>query len=434
MDLKSKTVLWIDSGLFHGFARRIAPAFGRNLYYTPWQSGFPSQKQTRLGEGFPELERCNDPQALEDEIDLFVFMDLFHSDWQLRLAKQGKRVWGAKLAEQVELDRLGFRDWCKRKGMRLSEAKVAKGIDALTAELLPRKTAFVKLANGMNRGDMETWKWKGEHIGTPRLDQLAYDLGSFKQDTEFLVEEEQKDVLELGEDLFSVDGQWPEFIMQGMEVKGLGTVGIVKPYAQLPQCLRDFNAKLAKVLAADQARTFFCMEGLFNQRREYTPMDPCMRLGSPSNELLQELFTGWAETLWWGAEGKLVSPKPAARYGIVAMAYHEDSGKHWQPMSYPPAADRWIKLRNPYALNGKRFSVPQGSPTNVAGVVGIGDTLLAAAKALGEHAKALDGNQLEIATDSLTKMLDIIKRSNQWGATFTADPLPTAEQLKKAVG
>ena len=434
MNLKDKTVLWVDSGLFHGFARRIAPEFGRNLYYSPWQSGFPSQKQTRLGEGFPELERVNYPQQMEDEIDLFVFLDLFHSDWQMRLAKEGRRVWGARAGEDVELERGEFRAWCSRQGLRVTPAEMVTGTDALREVLEKKRDVFVKLVHGINRGDMETWKWKSTHLGTPRLDQQVYDLGSFKSDTEFLVEEENKNCIELGEDLFAVDDQWPEHIMQGMEVKGLGTVGIVKPYAQLPACLRDFNAKLGKVFKADQSRTFFCMEGLYNQKREYFPMDPCVRLGSPSNELLQELFTGWGQTLWDGAEGRMTSPKPAAKWGIVTMVYNEQSGKNWQPLKYPPAADRWIKLRNPYALGGKVFSVPQGSPTNIAGVVGTGDTLLAAAKALGEHVKMLDGNQIEIATDSLSKMLEIIHKSNKWGATFTTDALPSAEQLKEAVG
>lgn len=433
-DLKSKTVLWIDSGLFHSFARRVAPEFGKNYYYTPWQSAFPSQKQTRLGEGFPELERVNYPQSIEDEVDLFVFLDLFQSDWQMRLRKQGRRVWGAAAGEDVEIERWEFRQWCLRNGLKQNPAELVTGTDALRAYLKDRKDLFIKLANGQNRGDMETWKWKSALLGTPRLDELAHDLGAFKPDTQFVCEQEQKDAIELGEDLFTVDGQWPDSFMQGMEVKGLGTVGIVKPYAQLPACLKDFNAKIGKVFKADTARGFFSMEGLYNEKREYTPMDPCMRLGSPSNELLQEMFTGWGQTLWDGADGKMTSPKPVAKYGIVAMGYNENSGKSWQPLVYPASSDQWVKLRNPYAIGGKRYAVPQGSPTNIFGVVGVGNTLLDAAKALGKHVKTVDGNQIEIATDALSKMLDVVQKSNKWGATWTTDALPSAEELKKAVG
>ena len=435
-NLKDKTVLWVDNGLFHGFVRSVAPAFGRNFYWTPWASGFPSQKQTRLGEGFPEVTRMNDPQKHEAEIDLFVFLDLFQSDWAWRLRQAGKRVWSAIGGENVEIDRLGFRRWCTRQDLPQTAAEVATGTDELRRKLVPRKAAYVKMADGTNRGDMETWKWKGEHLSTCRLDQEVYELGSFKYDTKFIVEEDMKDIIELGEDLFCVDGKWPEHVMQGMEVKGLGTVGVIKPYASLPQCLKDFNTKIGKVFAGEKSRTFFCMEGLYNKATKYFPMDPCVRLGSPSNELIACLYDkeSLARMLWDGAGGKMTSPKPVAKYGIVTMAYNENSGKNWQPLRYPKEADPWIFLRNPYALRGRRYAVPQGSPTNLAGVVGIGNTLLEAANAMGEHARMLDGNQVEIATDSLLKMLDVIKKCNAWGATFTTDPLPSVEELKRAIG
>ena len=146
------------------------------------------------------------------------------------------------------------------------------------------------------------------------------------------------------------------------------------------------------------------------------------------------MFKGWPLTWWWGAEGRLVSPQAAAKYGIVTMVYSEQSGKNWEPLSYPAKADRWVKLRNPYAVGGKRFAVPQGQPQNVAGIVGVGDSLLDAARELGEHVRMVDGHQIEIATDSLTKMLETITKANAWGATFTRDRLPSAEELKKAVG
>lgn len=439
--LKTKRVRFYDNGLFHGFARHIAPQFAYADYWTPWANENPSQKQTRLGEGFPELKRVNYADDDEDKVDLHAFLDLFHADRARRLRRQGKRVWAAGTSEAVELDRIGFREWAKIHGFPMAPATLVTGTDELRRELLKHKTAWVKMADGHNRGDGETWKWKGDHIGTPRLDEKIYDAGAFKSSTKYLVEEEIKDAIELGEDLTNVCGAWPDHIMQGMEVKGLGTVGIVKPYAQLPDCLKRFNEKLSKVFAQDKASTFFCMEGLYTQARKYYPMDPCVRLGSPSNELLGSLFTpeSLARMLWDGASGeglppaKMTSWKPAAKYGIVTMAYNEQSGKNWMPLSYPKEADPWVYLRNPYSLNGKRYAVPQGSPTNLAGVVGIGDSLLDAARNMAKHAKMIDGNSLEIATDALAKMLEIIKKSNAWGATFTTEPLPSAEELKRAI-
>src|SRR5208282_493414 len=96
------------------------------------------------------------------------------------------------------------------------------------------------------------------------------------------------------------------------EVKGLGTVGVVKPYAELPACLREVNAKLSPLMAKDRYRGFFSLEGMYTAAKRYYATDPCARLGSPSNELLQEMFTGWPQTWWHGAKGRLVSPVAAA--------------------------------------------------------------------------------------------------------------------------
>lgn len=429
----------MDNGLFHSFARKVAAEIieggGTADYYTPWQSSFPTQRHTRVGEGFPELTRIVHAQADEDKVDCWVFLDLFQPDFQARLRSEGRRVWGAGYGEEMELERWAFKQFCQRNGIRTPPAELFVGLPALREHLEDRKNIYVKLAHGTNRGDMDTKLWKDKHLTTWTFDQLEYDLGAFKETTEFIGEQKLENVIELGEDWVAIDDQWADFGMYAFEVKGLGTVGTVMSYARLPEVLRHVNGKLSKVMRRDSYRGFFSLEGLYNVRREYSATDPCCRLGSPSNELLQEMFTGWPRTIWDGAEGKVTSPVPAkdAGVGIVTMVYSEQSGKNWEPLKYPPSADRWVKLRNPYSINGKRFAVPQGAPTNVAGVVGVGRSLLSAAAALGEHTRQVDGHQIEIATDSLAKMLDIIRKANAWGATFTTEPLPSAEQLKKAM-
>lgn len=436
MNLKTKTILVVDSGIFMSWALYLAQFFGKVYYYCPWQSGFPSQRQARLGEGFPGVTRVNYPQSMEDEVDLFVFLDVFQADWQDRLRKQGKRVWGAAYGEEMELNRPGFRTWCERNGLTPPAAKLITGVDKLRDHLAGAKGVYVKMANGYFRGDMETRKWKGEFLGKPGLDQLEYDLGPFGEDTEFVVEDEVPDNIELGEDTIAIDGQFSPVFMQGLEIKGLGLCGIQSGQAALPACLKGLNDKLAPLMKSDKYRGFFSMEGLYTAARKYFPTDPCCRLGSPSNELLQVMFDGWAETMWAGAEGELLPPVPkrGAKYGFVVMIYSESSGDTFQPLAYKPEMEPFVKLRYGFRAGAKHYAVPQRGPTNLAGIVGTGPTMVAAAKALGEHVKAVDGNGIEIATDSLAKMLDTAKKASQWGAAWTTDPLPTAEELKKAVG
>src|SRR5215831_2943406 len=365
-NLSNKTVCFVDNGLFVSFARRVAPSFGHAYYYSPWQGAFPRQHQTRLGDGFPEFERTNSPLLIADDIDLWVFLDVFSSDLQIFLEQHGARVWGARLGEELETERHDFERFCDRVGILTPKTEFITGTDALRKFLNGKTRKFVKLVHGNERGNMETWLWKDEHISGKRLDQLIYDLGAFGPTTDFAVQDEVSDAVELAEDTYTVDGKFPDTWVHGLEIKGLGLVGKVKSYVEVPQPLRDVNAKLAPVLAKDRFRGMLSLEGLYGKNHEYRVTDPCCRLGSPSNELLQLIFEGWGEVFYEGAEGHLVELKPMAKYGFIVMVYSEHAGQHWQPISYPKAIDKWVTLRFPYRTGGHSYAVPQRDPTNVA--------------------------------------------------------------------
>lgn len=429
MDLSKKHVRFIDNGLFHSFCRKVAPAFGVAEYWSPWAEQFPKSNRTWLGAGFPELERIQYVLKDADDVDLWVFLDVFHADLQVHLAKEGRRVWGARFGEELELERWDFKKFCHTKGILTPPAALVTGTKALREYLEDRENVYVKLAHGDARGDMETRKWKNKHVSEPWLDQVEYDLGAFKEDNEFIVEEEVEDSVEPGEDLFIIDGKYPSLCMLADEVKGLGLVGTVKEYGHMPEPMRELNAKLAPTFEQYQYRGFFSLESLFDKDQRFLVTDPCCRLGSPSNELLQELFGGWPEILWHGAEGVMAEPTQIAKFGFVVMVYSEQSGKNWLPLDYPKEIDQWVKLRNPYALNGKRYAVPQGQPTNIAGVVGIGDTLLEAAQSASEHAAQVNGNQIEISMDAIDKAIEIIEKGESYGTHFTEEHLPTTEEL-----
>jgi hypothetical protein len=308
------------------------------------------------------------------------------------------------------------------------------GIQALREYLDDKEEKWIKIAHGDSRGDMETRKWKNKHISEWAMDQLEYDLGAFKADNEFVVEDEIKDSMEPGEDMFVIDGQYPDHCMIADEVKGLGMVGTVVEYGQILKAMREVNSKLAPAFKEYDYRGFFSLETLFNKEKELYVTDPCCRLGSPSNELLQELFSGWPEIFWHGADGTMVQPTPIAKFGFCVMVYSEQSGKNWQPLEYPKEIDQWVKLRNPYALNGRRFAVPQGEPTNIAGIVGIGDTLLAAAQATYEHANQVNGNLIEISLDAISQAIEIIEKGEDYGVRFTEAALPSIEDLAEIKG
>src|SRR4029077_791809 len=82
--------------------------FGRVLYHTFCEDGFPRIGRCVLGDGFDTIERCDDPWKAKNEVDCFVFPDIHNSGLQLELESQGKPVWGSRGGDCFEINRQKF--------------------------------------------------------------------------------------------------------------------------------------------------------------------------------------------------------------------------------------------------------------------------------------------------------------------------------------
>jgi hypothetical protein len=418
MDLKNKTVCVVDNGLFVSFARTLAKDFGRCLYYKPFASAFPKSNDLAPGRGFDELEWCEQPLLLADEIDLWVFLDLYQSGLQVFLRRQGARVWGAGEGEDRELHRWEFKEELKRLGLPVQHCEHVQGLEALRKCLkATKKTVYVKTS--YVRGDFETFKCSDFSIVEPRLDQLAHVLGAKKETYEFIVEDEIPDAVEVGYDGFTVDGKFPELAMMAYEVKDAGMVGVVKPYQQLAEPVKVVNGKLAPGFKDSGYRGFFSSEIRYTKKKEPFMIDPCCRLGTPSNELLQGLFDNWAQVCWDGAEGVCTTPKAKAKFGCLAMINSEWAINDWLHVQYPRELDDAVKLRFHVRRGEKDYVVPQaiGLP-DVGCVIGTGATLDAAVKQCKERAEAVKGFQVKVNTEAIDKGLDVIKEGERYGIKF----------------
>ena len=240
--------------------------------------------------------------------------------------------------------------------------------------------------------------------------------------------------VEVGIDTAVVDGQFLDPSMHGNEVKGQLMIGVMRGLAEMPEPIRLVNQAIAPALGPDGygARGNMATEIRWGRERKPYLTDPCLRLGSPSNELLQALIANWAEIFWEGAGGILVKPKVVAKYGTVAMAYTESSGSHWEPVFYDKKLEPWVKLRNPLRMSdGRNYAVPQGGPQNVAGIVGIGDTLFESFIHCAEHAKQVRGDRLEIGLKAFIDALDTVRTGEKFGIRFADEPLPSIDQVRK---
>jgi hypothetical protein len=419
IDLSNKTVCVVDNGLYVAFARKIAPAFGRCLYHVPFQSPFPSINEVASGRGFPELEWCEQPLLEADNIDLWIFLYLYQSGLQVYLRKQGARVWGPGEGDDMELYRWEFSQKVKAMGLPVTNTIQIKGVDALREYLIHHKeTCFVKTS--FVRGDFETFKVEDYKVIEPYLDELEHKLGVKKEDYEFIVDDEIPNAVEVGYDGFTINGQFPSQGMQGYEIKDAGMVACVKPYEQLAEPVKFINSKMSETLKGYNYCGFWATEIRYTKDKKSFFYDPCCRLGSPSNELLQELFDNWPEVLWFGAEGELVTPRVKAKFGVAAVIESDWAETNWLSIDYPKSIDQYVKLRFHLRYREKDYIVPlKGLEMGDVGyVVGTGNTLDEAVKICKERAKLIKGFRLHINVEAIDKGLDVIKEGEKYGIKF----------------
>ena len=418
INLKTKTVCIVDNGLFVSFARTIAKGFGRALYHKPFQSAFPRTNDLAPGRGFPELEWCEQPLLEADDIDLWVFLDLYQSGLQTYLREHGARVWGAGVGEDIELHRWEFKEKLKELGLPVQHCEHIRGMDDLRRYLKSHKgVCFVKTS--FVRGDFETFKCEDYNIVEPRLDELSHTLGVKKDTYEFIVEDEIPNAVEIGYDGFTVDGAFPTHAMMAYEVKDSGMIGTVKSADQLAQSVKLINNKITPLLKSSGYRGFLSTEIRQVKDGKAYFIDPCCRLGTPSNELLQELFDGWPQVVWDGADGICTTPKTKAKFGCLAIIMSEWAVNDWLSVSYPRRLDDFVKLRFHVRKGEKDYVVPQiiGLP-DVGCVVGTGETLQAAVKSCKDRAKEIKGFQLHVNTEALDKGLEVIAEGKKFGIQF----------------
>jgi len=423
MNLKDKTVCFIDHGLFVSFARHCAPAFKKAFYYNPWQSYAVRSHSLIVGTGFDEIECIKYLFHHIDEIDLFVFLDLYHSDLQCYLAEQGARVWGPRCGEELELHRWEFKEHLKRIGLPVQPCKQVIGIEELRNVLKEEKNKFIKAS--FTRGDMETFRHDSYELSEPHLDEIEHQLGPLKGNYEFVVESEIPNAIEVGYDGFTIDGQWPSHAMVAYEVKDVGMIGTAMMYKDLPAPVLTTNSILTPTLKGYGYRGFFCMEIRYGKDKRAYPIDPCARLGTPSNELLQVLFDGWPKTLWAGAVGNCVSPGVRKTYAVAAVIHSEHAVDGWQALHYPKEVDPFVKLRFHCRLDGVDYTVPQPVGNPYPGVVlGEGNTLDQAVAHCIDNAAKVKGFGIHVSLESINKALEVIKEGEKVGFKFGYKPIP----------
>lgn len=391
--MTNRTVCVVDHGQFVDLAQWLGDHFDRVLYCTAWQCFMPESNKCMSGYGLVEvIESIWDHL---DEIDLFVFPDIYHGPTQRYLESIGKRVWGSREGENLEIWRTDAKSYMKEQGINIGPYEVVKGTDSLRKALKGTKDKFVKISK--TRGDFETYHHTEWTTTEPWLDDVEYRIGPKKHVMEFIVEDAINDAVEIGFDGYCIDGQFSSPGIVGVEIKDAGYLGRV--VETLPRPLQDVNDRLGPTFKAVHYRNFFCSEVRVQGTKGYM-LDPCCRIPNPPGDLYTDWIGNLADILWQGGNGDYVAPKYTARWGAEIMFLSEWSSTKWNSIEIPDELKPHLKLRGKVRVEGKDYIMPG---VGVGGVTALGNTAQQAMNQCLDIANECVGLELMFKEEALDK-------------------------------
>lgn len=405
-----------DYGMFTGVAERLSRDFEEVLYYCPWKADFPKSNDYFIGYGLPGITIVDDffktLRTLNKEEDTIMFTDIYDADLQDHLRRLGYYVWGTGKAEQLEIDRYNTRLKLKELGFPVPETHFVKGVDSLREFLKDKTDVYVKMSKF--RGDGETFHHVDMDMTTYKLDKLAHNVGSNLID--FIVEE-KIDAIEIGSDMYVIDGNFPSTGLWGIEIKDAGYAGRVDKVENMPWQLQECNKHIKPLL--ESSRGDFSNEVRVDIEGTPFLIDPTPRKPSPPSQCLQEIYENWGEIVFNGARGKLVEPKPVAKFAVEIMVYSMYAEASPVKITYPKRYKQWIKTRNNCIIDGVEWIIPRSVPMNiVCSIVGIGDSLKECFDHINKVAETIEVEDKNVQLSAMNKALDTVKRAEEYGIIF----------------
>lgn len=403
-DYSTKSVAVADNGIFSELARTLSSSFGKVWYTSPWVSAFPFSSDLELGEGETKVERIDDLHQVIDECDLFVFPDIYQAPLQIYLESIGKRVWGSRDGDDLEIYRKDAKEHFAELGIAQGPYETARGMTVVRKYIQAHDGQRLWIKGNKARGDFESFSVEGYELGKNKLDDIETRLGPVAESMLYVIEPHLADTLDLAIDTFSIDGEYPQTAVLGSEEKGECYVGEVRPWNKMPPRLVDIYTKLASTLKSYGYRNFLSLESRANAKHVYL-QDPCCRFGSPPAELQLNWLTNLADILWEGADGKLVEPQYAGKYGVELIVHSDWANDHPLMVDFPQEYRDKIKFRYNSEFDGKVWILPQGAGPRMAAIVACGDDL----DACMEECKGISASLKGIQVESFTRAFPIIQ-------------------------
>ncbi len=426
-NLRDVTCLVVDHGMYLELALRLSRDYGKVYYWSPAGQICSTIQEHCVGDGYEEIERVNSLWDVADETDLFVFPDLGNSALQRHLESMGKRVWGSRSGDSLELKRAGFKEVMQKLGMEVGPYQIIKGLDNLRDYLKENDDKFIKISR--YRGNMETWHHVNYELSKGKLDELAVSFGPLQDVVNFIVEDPLETEIEVGWDGYVIDGQFSTLAMQGYEAKDRGLIATVQHTDDMPEEVREINDKLSGIMKESRYRNFFSTEIRVADGKPYL-IDPCARIPSPAGEIQYEIWGNLADIIWHGANGEMIEPEPTAKFGVEIIIEHKGKEENWRTIQIPDDIKQWVKLFGA-CKHGDLYAIPPMPhlSDSIGAVVGLGDTIEEAIERVQEVVEDLKDQPITIDMSAIMDTLKVVGEAEDNGMEFTDQAVPEPESV-----
>ena len=417
-NLRDKVVLCFDFGSQIAVAQRLSRDFGRVLLYIPSvTNGFKDHKAHGIGRGIEGVERVDDWWDYFEEIDCFVFTDIYMGGLQNYLRSIGKSVFGGGKASELESDRLGFLKLLKELGLPTLTYEVANGVDDLDYKLRNVEDKYIKASL---RGDLETFHHHNYELSQTELRRLKHDMGTYAKDETYLICDPIDAIGEIGVDTFCVNGQFPKESSCCLEIKDSCAVSKIVRYDQLPKQVRESADKFAPVLQSYDYRAAFSTEVRIDDKKVGYFIDPTLRFPEPNTALTLEQYENYSEIVWEVANGIVPTIKYKYLWGCELIGKSDLGQSEPIAIQFPEQYKNNVKIKNLVVDDkGTHWYSPNGiEMKECCSVVGLGQSMEQAIKMAVEIAKTVKGHDLKFNTDCVEDAREELKNLSKHGIRF----------------
>jgi hypothetical protein len=416
-DLSNKTILVYDRCSNVDVAIRLKREFGRVLYFAPTSSSYETFDIAVVGTGIPEIERIYDFWSILDEVDFFWFTDIYDGGVAEYLRKIGKLVFGSGYGEEMELDRIGLLEYLEKKGSPVGGYEVVKGLSNLREYLKGVTDKYIKIPKF--RGEMETFHFENYDLAKPYLDAISHTMGLGQEDVEFIICDPINPAVEIGSDLFSINGKYASKGTWGIEIKDCGYVLTFMDYKDFPKQLIQTNNVLDPLLEEYNYCGPISTEVRVTKDGRGYLGDVTARQPQPPTSLQLEFYENIGEMAYGAAMGHVVQPVTKYKYGAQAIIYSDWAANEPQAIYFPEEIKNFVKIKNMCIRNGIYYYVPCNAVEmpQIGALVYPGATLDEAILEVKYMAKKVKGYDIQIKVEALDEATNQISQLKDYGIT-----------------